>query len=276
MAKYEDYINKQDNEPQDNEQENVQELAREPVGELADENPTTSEDASPDVPELPEKYRGKSLAELVAMHQESERKIGQQGNELGDLRKTVNQLIDKNLNSAPNVQDGPAPSDDVDFFANPEEAVKRVVDNHPDVQEARKLKGELTQKEAQQEIYRRHPDADEVFQEEGFREWITNNPHRQRQLMEANNNFDVDAGDSLLKDYKELKAAKTPAEAPKVERPKAKSADTGSVSNAGQARKGGKVIYRADIRELQRTDPRRYQEMLPEIRKAYSEGRIRD
>ena len=276
MAKYEDYINQKDNEPQDNDQENIAELAREPVGELADETPTTSEDASPDVADLPDKYRNKSLAELVAMHQESERKIGQQGNELGDLRKTVNQLIDNNLNTAPNVQDGPAPSEDVDFFANPEEAVKKVVDNHPDVQEARKLKGKLNQKEAQQEIYRRHPDADDVFKEDGFREWITSSPHRQRQLMEANNNFDVEAGDSLLKDYKELRAAKTPAEAPKVERPKAKSADTGSVSNAGQSRKGGKVIYRADIRELQRTQPKRYQELLPEIRKAYNEGRIRD
>jgi hypothetical protein len=274
MAKYEDYVAKNEDEPKDNDQENLEELARETAGELEPETPTSTEEVSP---ELPDKYRNKSLAELVAMHQESERKIGQQGNELGDLRKTVNGLIEQNLKEAPTVQDGPTPTDDVDYFANPEEAIKRVVDNHPDVLESKKLKAELSQKEAQEEIYKRHPDADEVFAEEGFREWITNNPYRQKQLIEANNNFDVEAGDALLSDYKELRAVKKPAGATtKVEKPKAKSADSGSVSNAGQARKGGKVIYRADIRELQRNNPKRYNEMLPEIRQAYNQGRIRD
>lgn len=273
MAKFEDYVNNQNNnEPKENAQDQTEELARQEAGEpLLDENPASTEE------EIPDKYRGKSVSELVRMHQESEQKIGQQGNELGDLRKTVNALIEQNLNEAPKKEDGPAPAEDVDFFANPEEAVRKVIDNHPDIAEARRIKGEFTQKQAQEEIYRRHPDADSIFQEKGFQEWIQNNPHRQKQLVEANNNFDVDAGDALLRDYKEIKGAKQ-AETPKetVTKASAKTADTGSVSNAGQARKGGKVIYRSDIRELQRTNPRRYAEMLPDIRKAYAEGRIRD
>jgi hypothetical protein len=36
-----------------------------------------------------------------------------------------------------------------------------------------------------------------------------------------------------------------------------------------------KIYRRADIIELMKTDPRRYQSMEPEIRKAYMEKRVR-
>jgi len=38
-------------------------------------------------PELPEKYRDKSLDDIVKMHQEAEKLIGKQAQEVGEVRK---------------------------------------------------------------------------------------------------------------------------------------------------------------------------------------------
>ena len=38
--------------------------------------------------EIPEKYRGKSLDEVVKMHQEAEKLIGKQAQEVGEVRRS--------------------------------------------------------------------------------------------------------------------------------------------------------------------------------------------
>jgi hypothetical protein len=41
----------------------------------------------PSQEDLPDKYRGKSAAELARMHQEAEKLLGRQSSEVGELRK---------------------------------------------------------------------------------------------------------------------------------------------------------------------------------------------
>ena len=60
----------------------------EPLGELEIEETKN---------ELPEKYRAKSLEEVVRMHQEAERLIGKQAQEVGEVRKLADELIKQNL-----------------------------------------------------------------------------------------------------------------------------------------------------------------------------------
>ena len=43
--------------------------------------------------DLPEKYRGKSLKDIVFMHQEAEKALGRKGSEVGELRKVVDEYI---------------------------------------------------------------------------------------------------------------------------------------------------------------------------------------
>ncbi len=84
--------------------------------------------------EMPEKYRQKSLEEVVKMHQEAEKLIGKQAQEVGEVRKLADELIKQNLSSKQQpIEEEP----EVDFFENPQEAVRRTVDNHPDVLAAR-------------------------------------------------------------------------------------------------------------------------------------------
>jgi hypothetical protein len=45
--------------------------------------------------DLPDKYRGKSASDIARMHQEAEKAIGRQGQELGDLRRVVDDILVK-------------------------------------------------------------------------------------------------------------------------------------------------------------------------------------
>jgi hypothetical protein len=53
-----------------------------------------------------------------------------------------------------------------------------------------------------------------------------------------------------------------------------KKASTGGAKGSSET-PSKKIYRRADIIELMKTDPRRYQSMEPEIRRAYAEKRVR-
>ena len=85
--------------------------------------------------DIPEKYRGKQLSDIIKMHQEAEKLIGKQAQEVGEVRKLADDLIKQNLSekSQPIKEEEP----EVDFFENPQAAVRKTVDSHPDVLAAR-------------------------------------------------------------------------------------------------------------------------------------------
>ena len=91
--------------------------------------------------EIPEKYRSKSLEEVVRMHQEAERYIGKQAQEVGEVRKLADELIKQNL--APKQQTVEV-EPEVDFFENPQKAVQNTIDRHPDVVKARQAAVDTT------------------------------------------------------------------------------------------------------------------------------------
>ena len=59
-------------------------------------------------PTLPEKYQGKSLEQVVQMHQEAEKLLGRQSSEVGELRKVVdNKVYEKAIDDASDlIRDG--------------------------------------------------------------------------------------------------------------------------------------------------------------------------
>ena len=118
------------------------------------EQPEKEETASEDVfsqepiqqdtqDEIPDKYKGKSAEELVRMHQEAEKLLGRQSSEVGELRQVVDSYIQTQLSQqqAPNQQQDET-VDEVDFFSDPETAVKRAIENHPKIKEAEAVSNE--------------------------------------------------------------------------------------------------------------------------------------
>jgi len=68
----------------------------------------------PEVPELPDRYRGKSIEDIVKMHQEAEKVIGRQAQEVGEVRKLADELIKQNLGGKSQPVEKQEP--EVDFF----------------------------------------------------------------------------------------------------------------------------------------------------------------
>ena len=65
---------------------------------------------------LPEKYRGKSVEDIVKMHQEAEKLVDRQATEVGEVRKLADELLKSQLYKKPEVEQ-PV---EVDFFENPQ------------------------------------------------------------------------------------------------------------------------------------------------------------
>ena len=84
------------------------------------------------VEDLPEKYRGKSVADIVKMHQEAEKLIGRQASEVAEVRSLADTLIKRQIQ--PTVPVVPEASvDDIDFFSDPVSTVNKVIANHPSI-----------------------------------------------------------------------------------------------------------------------------------------------
>jgi hypothetical protein len=68
-------------------------------------------------PTVPEKYQGKSLEQVVQMHQEAEKLLGRQSSEVGELRKVVDDYISSQPQQ-PAPQQYVEPEDDIDYFTD--------------------------------------------------------------------------------------------------------------------------------------------------------------
>ena len=225
--------------------------------------------------EVPEKYQGKSTAEIVRMHQEAEKLLGKQSSEVGELRKVVDDYIQTQL-SAQETQ-ATQPDEEIDFFSDPDKAVARAIENHPKIKEAEQISNQYRQSTAMNQLQNKHPDMQDILQDEKFANWIKDSKIRQQLFVQADKQYDYDAADELFSLWKERQqVVKQTVVNEKKERKRAvKSASTGNARGSGEQR-AKKVYRRADIIKLMRTDPDRYQALSNEIMQAYSEGRVRN
>jgi hypothetical protein len=229
-------------------------------------------------PEIPEKYQGKSVEELVQMHQELEKFSGKQSTEVGELRKLVDNHIQTQLSTqqAPQQQQQNDDEDDVDFFVDPKTAVSRAIDNHPKIKEAEAYTQRAKQQATLAQLKSTHPDMEQVLQDPKFAEWIKGSKVRTQLFVQADQGYDYDAAHELFSLWKEKnQVVQQTAQAEKAARKNSvKSANTGNARGTGEGSRK-KVYRRADIIKLMRTDPERYQSLSDEIFKAYAEGRVK-
>ena len=117
------------------EEENADQIEQNEVNEIQQEE-VEVEQPQPEEPSLPEKYQGKSLEEVVKMHQEAEKLLGRQSSEVGELRKVVDDYISTQTQPQAPQQQYVEPEDDIDYFTDPQAAVNRAIENHPKIREA--------------------------------------------------------------------------------------------------------------------------------------------
>jgi hypothetical protein len=224
--------------------------------------------------DLPDKYRGKSAAELARMHQEAEKLLGRQSSEVGELRKVVDSYIQTQLSQ----QQAPEQSqdDDYDYFTDPDKAINKAIENHPKIKEAEQYTQQYKKATALNQLQSKHPDMQQILQDNRFADWIQGSKIRTQLFVQADQQYDYEAADELLSLWKERQTTvKQTAQAEKAGRKEAvKSANTGNARGNPDSQ-SRKIYRRADIIKLMKTDPDRYQSLSDEIMKAYQEGRVK-
>lgn len=222
--------------------------------------------------DVPEKYRGKSLKDIVSMHQEAEKLIGRQGSEVGELRKVVDDFI-KTQTAKESKNEEAAVSDD-EFFVEPKNAVKKAIDNHPAIKQAQEAALLMKREQTLSQIKSEFPNVEEIVGAPEFADWIKSSRVRTELFARAETQYDYDSAKELISTWIEKQnITKKVAETSKIDRDQQlKAADVGSQGATESVAK--KKYRRSDIIKLMQTDPDRYDAMSEEIMAAYRENRV--
>jgi hypothetical protein len=260
------------------EQEEVQDVTT-PVPDSTASDTTETVTTSEQVEDLPEKYRGKSATDIAKMHQEAEKLIGRQANEVHEVRALADQLLKQQLETRAREAKPIEESLEDDFFVDPAKAVNRQVEKHPAVIEARQAALEMKKMKTAQQLSTKHPDFATIASDSGFQDWVKSSAIRLNLFARADAEYDFESADELLSTYKELRQIKqqnqvqqTAAVESKAQEQAMKAA-TVDVGGAGETSR--KVYRRADLIKLRMTDPDRYMQLSDEIMQAYAEGRVK-
>jgi hypothetical protein len=232
--------------------------------------------------EVPEKYKNKSLDEIVRMHQEAEKLIGRQAQEVGEVRKLADSLLKQQLEAKHDKQ--PEPAQEIDWFEDPQKAINQALESNPVLKQLQEQQAVQAQRAALDVIEKSHPDFVSVAQSEDFQQWVAESKVRQRLYNDANN-YDADSALELLNNYKSLRGLKQQKEETSKAADEAlkktdsegrsKALKAAAVQQGGTGETGKPVYRRADLIRLRMQDPTRYESMADEILNAYAEGRVR-
>jgi len=234
--------------------------------------------------EVPEKFQGKSFEDVVDMYRNLEKEYGRKGNEIGELRKLTDELLQLEIQQKKNATERVATKEeevlsDDDWFSSPKQATDKYLQKSSLAQEVQELKEKLSSKdreEAHKAFVEKHPDYMELAQNESFQQFVSASKYR-LDLAQKADQYDYEAANELFDLYKAISPNSGAAEASddgKAEKEQARKKAT--LEGTGNRNKGTKKVYRrADLIKMKMTDPERYMNMQDEIMQAYAEGRVK-
>lgn len=256
--------------------------------EPANETPEDGADARQlilDGDNIPEKFRGKPVEELVNSYHNLESAYGRMANDYGAQRKLTDQLLgfeekrqqDLEQNSPPPQVTG------ADLLDKPAETLERYLEAR-EATRTSATEQRLAQLEAslaQERFVAQHPDYEQVASDQKFLEWSNQTPYRQRLFSQVVNGGDWVAANELLTEFKATQANKQEAPA-KVDadaalKQEAKQASLESANNSEGKAKTGKVYSRQALIRMRMENPDGYKDpaFQAEMLKAYNEGRVK-
>ncbi len=240
--------------------------------DITEASPTEVQPESEE-PELPDKFKGKSVTEIVSSYENLEKELGRKGQEIGELR----QLTDKILQQQVTTQTETAEEEEVDFFDDPNTAVSKAIENHPKFREFEEQQKVQSAQATTRQLEAAHPDYLEVVSDPKFQEWVKESPIRTQLYVHAHN-YDLNSAMELMGNWKERSLITNTAKAEEQKAMKRSEAlRTGKAVSGGSSEStAGKKIYRrADLIRLKTTNPQRYEDLQDEILSAYADGRVK-
>jgi len=257
---------------------NVSEIEAEDFKQQSTTSVQQTQQPDNNVTEIPEKYKGKNLEDIVRMHQEAEKLIGRQAQEVGEVRRLADDLIKQSIAQKNQQQVQPQAVEtpqEIDFFEDPQSHVNRAVANHPDVIAAKQASLQLKQIQTQAMLNKKHPDFADIVRDGEFIEWVKASPMRLNIYAMADANYDFGAADELLSTFKQIRTSKTQQTTEAGNAVRKQNLKAAGVDVGGTGESSKKVYRRADLIRLRMQDPDRYEALQPEIMAAYSEGRVK-
>lgn len=155
--------------------------------------------------EMPDRFKGKSPEEIAQSYLELERLNSRQAQNLGAMRKTVDELVVLQLrNTGSDGQDKPSKKPvTVDaFYAEPDETIRKAAREEADAR-VQSLEQELMAERAQRartEFSTKFPTWENDVKDPAFLSWIQAKPHRLR-LAQSADRGDFGAAEELFGTY---------------------------------------------------------------------------
>jgi len=199
---------------------------------------------------LPEKYKGKSAAEIAKMHMEAEAEKSRLGNEVGTLRQMADRFLgleQERIKGTNRVERKPITADDL--LTDPDEAIERAIEEHPVVQKLRSEVATARVSAAQASFEREYPDYEKDLNNSEFVDWVKRNKVRSA-LGAAANEGNYDAASSLWSLWDEhqsdVKEAKTQKESLRKQQEKLGTLEGGGSTGL----ESDKIYSRSDFQAL--------------------------
>ena len=245
--------------------------------EAVEQQTTQQQQVEPTPPafEVPEKYKGKTAEDIIKMHQEAEKLIGKQAQEVGEVRKLADELLKQSLASNNKTQHIEQQEPEIDFFEDPKKAIQKELSAHPDVIAAREAALTFKKMQIQQKLNSDHPDFTQVVQDPEFVNWVKSSPVRMGLYAKADAEYDYDSANELLSTFKQIKSVKAQETKAAGEVARQSALKSAAVDVGGTGESSKKVYRRADLIRLRMTDPARYEALSDDIMRAYQEGRVK-
>lgn len=222
--------------------------------------------------EIPDKFKDKSIEDVVKSYTELEKEFGRKNNEVGELRKLADQYIEQQLS-----KEEPKETKKVDFDSlvdDPDRTISEAVANNPALKEIQANLEKQQRAVAQKEFEGKHPDYMDVVQAEGFVNFVRGNPVLTEMYQRAQT-YDYQAADGLLTMYKQLTNVQ------KEQATEAKQAKKEQVMKDAAVEKGSsgavskKTYSRTKLIKMRNEDPDQWSRRAEEFRIAYAEGRVK-
>jgi len=231
--------------------------------------------------EVPDKFSGKSVEDIVKSYQNLEQELGRKSQEIGELRNLSDSFlkaeISRNGPQTSQQTENSDPESEDDFFEDPSKAVNSLIEKHPKFQEFQEFQARQSQDTSKVQLEQAHPDYVDIVQDTGFQDWVKASKFRVN-LFEEADKYNYEAADELLTHWKERSMIDKTAEVKQEQvNSRKKALKTGKTESrsSSESTAGKKTYRRADLIRLKQNDPNRYADLADDIFSAYAEGRVK-
>lgn len=251
--------------------------------EVQDKSQDETDEASQDDEDefdLPEKFKGKSIEDIVTSYTNLEKEYGRRNSEVGQLRKLTDKLLD--LERQPEKKEE-AEDDTVDadsLLENPQESIRKILANDPTIKDLKEAEVARLRDAAKVQFETANPDYKKILKDDKFAAWVLKSDRRKETFVQADQNYDYATMQDMLTDYRELNPTPSAEEEAEDAAEKEEKKEKDRKKLATQKRSKGnvnqkKVYSREQLIHLKATNPEEYARRHDEFLKAYDEGRVR-